>query len=132
MKGHSPISLLMSRYMDYLLHAACVTLTSLGIYNLTNRNLTSSDSVNCKFQRTSKLHMLHGVNNPYMVICNQSTKFHDCTLSRLLEPVYIEHIQHPYTGIVILDATKMTVFKGSVACTYIKIVLCPYSNQNII
>ena len=81
---------------------------------------------------TSKLHMLHGVNNPYMVICNQSAKFHDCTLSRLLEPVYIEHIQqHPYTEIVILDTTKMTVFKGSVKI-YIKIVLCPYSNQNII
>ena len=56
---------------------------------------------------TSKLHMLYGVNYPYMVtkstivkfcrlvaypymvICNQSAKFHDCTLSRLLEPVYI-------------------------------------------
>ena len=75
--------------------------------------------VNCKFPMTSKLHMLHGVDNPYMVICNQSAKFHDCTLSRLLEPVYIEHIQqHPYTEIVILDTTKMTVFKGSEACFY--------------
>ena len=45
--------------------------------------------INCKFPMTSKLHMLHGVNNPYMVIVNQSEKFHDCTLSRLLEPVYI-------------------------------------------
>ena len=70
---------------------------------------------------TSKLHMLHEVNNPYMVICNQSAKFHDCTLSRLLEPVYIEHIKqnnNPFTGIVILDATKMTVFKGCIACLY--------------
>ena len=28
--------------------------------------------INFKFPMTSKLHMLHGVNNPYMVICNQS------------------------------------------------------------
>ena len=31
--------------------------------------------VNCKFPMTSKLHMLHGVNDPYMVIV--------CKISRL-------------------------------------------------
>ena len=41
-----------------------------------------------KLPMTSKSHMLHGVNNLCMVICNQSAKFHDCTLSRLFEPVY--------------------------------------------
>ena len=81
---------------------------------------------------TSKFHMLHGVNNPCMVICNQSAKFHDCILSRLLKPVYIEHIQqhNPFTGIVILDATKMTVCKGCYSVSlYIKIVFCPEMSQ---
>ena len=40
--------------------------------------------INCKFPMTPKSHMLHGVNDPYMVICNQSAKFHERTLSRLL------------------------------------------------
>ena len=30
--------------------------------------------INYKFPMKSKLHMLHGVTNPYMIICNQSAK----------------------------------------------------------
>ena len=45
--------------------------------------------INCKFPMTSKLHMLHGEKNPNMVIFNQSAKFHDCNLGRLIDPVYI-------------------------------------------
>ena len=56
--------------------------------------------INSKFTMTLKLNMLHGVNNPYMV-CKIS-RF----LCRLLEPVYIYHIQQHnnlYTGIVMLN-----------------------------
>ena len=40
-----------------------------------NTQMLGQMLINCKFPMTSKSNMLHGVNHPYMVICNQSAIF---------------------------------------------------------
>ena len=80
MKGHN-FKMLLHLYID------SIFLMPLDVISPIHR-FVKFQLVNCKFPMTSKLHMLHGVNNPCMVICNQSAKFHDCTFSRLHEPVY--------------------------------------------
>ena len=42
---------------------------------ISNTQMLGQMLINCKFPMTSKSNMLHGVNHPYMVICNQSAIF---------------------------------------------------------